>query len=171
MGLRYASERSVGIVSRPVLPESAGNAAAEFLPSDSDLGEWVQVFDQLISLPAQRKAILSASDYEMQRARRIVHLVFGHLGRLTRAAPNEGASQPEEFCRPLPIVLGRPAVPILIMILRDDMRRRQFVPLLLELSLQMRRPLSPQELESFRRGDYRGAGDRKEPMHPSNRAT
>jgi len=107
-------------------------------PTDDHLGDWAQRVSKSMSLPAQRGAISSASDYEMIRAVRLVRYIFGHLRRLARTLPSLDAKQLEEFCRLLPIVFGRPAVPILIMILRDEARRREMVSILLSLGLQMR---------------------------------
>lgn len=110
---------------------------ADFHPTDDELACWLQYLKTMASLPVQRKAITSATDYELIRGLRLVHLFFGFLGRLARAAkPGE---EFEEIGRRLLIVLGRPAVPILIMVLREDSLRHKSVSFILDLMRRQRR--------------------------------
>lgn len=104
---------------------------ANFHPTDDEFACWLQYVKTMASLPVQRKAITSATDYELIRARRLVHLVFGFVGRLARAA--ESGEEFEELGRRLLIVFGRPAVPILITVLREDSLRHKTVSFILDL--------------------------------------
>ena len=80
--------------------------------------------------------MMSASDYELMRARRMVLFVFAYLRRITRASESE--ERFEEFGRGLLIVLGRPAVPILIAVLRKDALRHKIMLSLLDIAKMIR---------------------------------
>lgn len=112
---------------------------APFPLSDDALETAAFYLSQMASLPAQREAICSATDYEMIRARRLVHLVFGHLQHIAKSV--ESSRDAKEFCRPLLIAFGRPAIPILIMVLRQDAFRRRAIPYLLDLVIKARRQI------------------------------
>lgn len=116
----------------------------DFSPQDDDLEAWARHLREMVSLKAQLKAVTSATDYELIRARRLVLLVFGYLDRLARAA--DRGTEFEEFGRMLHIVLGRPAVPILIMVLRRDELRYKIVSSLLNFAKML--PPSPKRLIS-----------------------
>lgn len=105
---------------------------ADLHPRDEDLATWAKYVKEMVSLTAQRKTISSASDYEMVRARRLVLFVFGYLRRFARAA--ESQDDVEELGRRLLIVLSRPAVPILIAVLREGALRRKIVSSLLDFA-------------------------------------
>jgi hypothetical protein len=110
---------------------SRSGGLAELYPRDELLATWARYFKEMASLTAQKDAVESASDYELIRARRVLLLVFGFLRGIARAT--ERQSDSEEFGRRLLIVLGRPAVPILVSILRKDALRRKIMSLLLYL--------------------------------------
>ena len=94
---------------------SAGGLA-DLHPRDEDIATWAHRVKEMASLTAQRKMIWSANGYELMRARRLVLFVFGYLRRIAHAA--ECLNEFEVFGRQLLIVLGRPAVPILVAALR-----------------------------------------------------
>jgi hypothetical protein len=121
-------------------PGSAGLRAR-----DEDIATLMHYTKQMVSLTAQRKMIQSASDYELIRARRLLRFVFGYLRRVARAA--EFQDNFEELGRRLQIVFGRPAVPILVAVLRKATFRREIMSALLlglphptELAAQARGP-------------------------------
>lgn len=82
------------------------------------------------SLAAQQDAIRSASDYELIRARRLLLFVLGHIRRLADLSGPHGAL--DTYCRNFSIAVSRPAVPILVMILREDRLRRHLTGFLLD---------------------------------------
>ncbi len=125
---RKASPYLGGATSRPL-------GLAQFYPSDEDIGSWVQHVKEMASLPEQAKMIRSASDYELLRARRLLLFVFGHLGRFAHAAGRQETF--EEFGQRLLIVLGRPAVPILVAVFRKGRLRSQITSLLLDIVRKM----------------------------------
>ncbi len=103
----------------------------------------------MASLTAQRKAVLSASDYELMRARRLVGFVFGYIRRIALAADCQ--DDLEEFGRRLLIMLGRPAVPILVAVLREDTLRHTIMLSLLEfVQMVPRRSEWPALMEAAR---------------------
>jgi hypothetical protein len=87
------------------------------------------------ALPRQRSAMTTATDYELMRARRIIHLAFGSLMRLLPPAQREEFA---EFGRRLVIVFGRPAAPIMVGLLRD-IAGQSIIPYLLHLTVTLRR--------------------------------
>lgn len=107
---------------------SRPSSLADIHPQDDDLASWAQYLKEMASLTAQREALTSATDYELIRARRMLHLV---LGRLAPVA--ECGEEFQELGRRLLIVLGRPAVPILITVLREDSLRHKAVSFILDL--------------------------------------
>jgi hypothetical protein len=110
---------------------SRQNGWADFHLQDDDLAPWVRYFGEMASLKAQRAAIATATDYELTRARRLVRLVFGFLDRLPRAAGSDGDF--EEFGSRSLLAFGRPAVPILIAVLREGALRQKVVSALAHL--------------------------------------
>lgn len=104
---------------------------ADFQPSDDDLATCAFYLKEMASLPAQREVMTSATDYELMRARRLMLWVFGWLGRIVRATLAEDEERVEALAPRLPIVFGRPAVPILVAVLRNnDIRRGVMASLL-----------------------------------------
>ena len=99
-------------------PALGKSGFADLHPSDEDIETWSRYLKEMASLPAQHAAMLSATDYELIRARRLVLLVFGYLDRVTRAAQCE--EELADFGRCLLIAFGRPAVPILITVLATN---------------------------------------------------
>lgn len=109
---------------------------ADIHPRDDDLATWARYLKEMASLTAQRKAITSSTDYELIRARRLVHLLFGFLGRLVRQT--ESAEELGELGHRLLLVFGRLAVPILITVLRGKSLRHKAVSFILDLMLKSR---------------------------------
>jgi len=105
-------------------------------PTDDDLEKWLQSLRERVSLTEQREALLSSTDYEMMRARRLLHFVFGQLRGI--ALSSNHAEYVEKLGRSMLIVLGRPAVPILIKILRDTSVRHWVVSSLLAFARRRR---------------------------------
>ena len=105
---------------------------AELHLTDDDWDVWVQSLKEFGSLPAQRETLQSASDYELQRARRLVLFVVGHLRRLAKATgPWEGS---EEGVDRLVIVIGGWSIPILVAVLRNEGLRHKTTSSLLKLA-------------------------------------
>lgn len=116
--------------------ESRSYSLAGLHLGDEELVSWVEYVKEIASLPAQQKTISSANDYEFIRARRLVLLVFGYLRRLPRMAG--GQDDVEELGRRLLIALGRPAVPILIAVLREGTLRSNIMSSLLDFARTLR---------------------------------
>jgi hypothetical protein len=132
-GLASSGLAALGEIAAPYFTSDVSRPRdmADFHPTDDELACWLQYVKTMASLPVQRKAITSATDYELMRARRLVHLFFGFLARIARAA--KAGDEFEECGRRLLIVLGCPAVPILITVLREDSLRHQAVSFILDL--------------------------------------
>jgi hypothetical protein len=79
------------------------------------------------SLTAQRRALSSASDYEFVRARRLVHVVLHHLGRMARSNQTMSVDQTEIIGRRVLRVFGPSAVLILIAVLRENSSRQKVI--------------------------------------------
>ncbi|MGH6812320.1 MAG: hypothetical protein ACREDM_08255 [Methylocella sp.] len=131
----------LGALWKKATPYFGNNISQSGSLADIDLRDdhfeiMARYLNEMASLTAQRKAITSATDYELIRARRLVHLFFGYLGRLARAA--ERGKEFEEFGRRLLIELGRPAVPILITVLREDSLRHKTLSFILDLMPRLR---------------------------------
>jgi hypothetical protein len=108
---------------------------AELHLTDDDWDGWVQSLKEFGSLPAQRETLQSASDYELQRARRLVLFVVGHLRRLAKATgPWEGS---EEGVDRLVIAIGGWSIPILVAVLRNEGLRHKTTSLLLKLAQKL----------------------------------
>ena len=105
---------------------------AELHLTDDDLVVWVQSLKQFGSLPTQRETLRSASDYELQRARRLVLFVVGHMRRLTKATGLWEGS--EEGVDRLVIAIGGWSIPILVAVLRNEGLRHKTMSLLLKLA-------------------------------------
>ena len=94
---------------------------AELHLTDDDLVVWVQSLKQFGSLPTQRETLRSASDYELERARRLALLPTGHLRRLAKATGSREAC--EEGINRLVIFAGGWSTPILVAVLcNEDLR-------------------------------------------------
>ena len=126
-------------MAQPYLTDglSQSNRPAEFDLPDEYIAASARYLKVWFSLPAQRHAITSASDDELLRARRVVHLVLGCLRHFNRALPSAQAES-DELGRSMLIGFGRPAVPILITILRDESLRTQIIPFLLRCPAEVR---------------------------------
>ncbi len=118
---------------------------------EDDFATWAGYVKELASFPAQREMLVTASDHELMRARRVVLFAFGNLRRITRAGG--GQDNFEELGRRLLIALGRPTVPILIAALRNDNLRQKIMSLLLD----------------FARMRKHGTGNANEARHRRNR--
>jgi hypothetical protein len=119
------------------------NGWADFHLQDDDLATWARYLGEMASLNAQRAAIATVTDYELTRARRLVRLVFGFLGRLPRTAGGDGEF--EEFGQRSLLAFGRPAVPILIAVLREGALRQKVV-LALDLLPELKREAAARTL-------------------------
>jgi hypothetical protein len=104
--------------------------------SDHQLEVAAGYFRRMGSLSAQREAIRSASDYELIRARRLVLLVLGYVRRIADLTAPGGTLG--EFGRNFSIAVSRPAVPILVMVLREDWLRRRIIVFLLDAAAKFR---------------------------------
>jgi hypothetical protein len=106
---------------------------------DSFVGEYfeplLEHLQRFGALPRQREAVDTATAYELTRARRIVRLAFGSVMRLAPSAQSEEVS---DWSRPSVLIFGRPAVPILVGVLREPLGRR-IIPDLLRLAVMTRR--------------------------------
>jgi hypothetical protein len=79
------------------------------------------------SLIAQRRTLSSASNYEFIRARRLVHVVLHHLGRMARSNQTMSVDQTEIIGRRVLRVFGPSAVLILIAVLRENSSRQKLI--------------------------------------------
>jgi hypothetical protein len=119
-----------------VTPYVGGAAWDEVQLQDDDLATWAQYLREMASLPAQLEAIGSATDYELTRAQRLVFFVFGCLDRVADA--NVSREQFEEFGTRAIVIFVRPALPILIAVLRNEALRQQVVSFVLEGAKMLR---------------------------------
>jgi hypothetical protein len=114
---------------------STSGGLADFKPGDEDLMAWAYYLRRFVSLPAQREMVESASDYELMRARRLMRCAIGCFRRF----------DPSVDCRDdiesvggwFVIVFGRPAVPILIALLRQDTIRHEIMAWLLDAAQRL----------------------------------
>jgi hypothetical protein len=102
------------------------NGEIAFHPQDDDLEALARYLKEMASLTVQRRAIDSATDYELMRARRLVIFAFRCLDRVARA------NQFEEFGTWAIVAFGGPTLPILIAVLRNEALRHQVVYFVLE---------------------------------------
>jgi hypothetical protein len=145
LGVFYGLREEVaigGLASRwkNATPYLGGAAWAEVHLQDDDLATWAQYLEEMASLPAQREAIDSATDYELIRARRLVRLAFGYFGRVARAI--ERGEELREFAQRFLLIFGRPAVPVLIAVLRKEALRREVASFLLDIGKRLPRSLA-----------------------------
>jgi hypothetical protein len=63
---------------------SQAEGLADLHPTNETLMLWANQLRQFVSLPAQRAAIESASDYELMRARRLIRFSLEYLRRISR---------------------------------------------------------------------------------------
>lgn len=149
-----------------VQPHFGGTKASAALAlSDYQIEIAAGYLRRMGSLPAQRDAIRSASDYELVRARRLLLFVRGHVRRmadLTGQGENLDGS-----CRNFVIAMSRPAVPILIMVLREDWLRHCIMGFLLDAAVKFRQGMRNGEFDralarqrSGRKGGRRSAAQR-----------
>ena len=111
--------------------------------NDHQLGVAASYLRRMGSLAAQQDAIRSASDYELIRARRLLLFVRGHIRRLADLSGPHGAL--DTYCRNFSIAVSRPAVPILVMILREDRLRRHIAGFLLDTAAKFRQRMRSEE--------------------------
>lgn len=91
------------------------------------------------SLAAQREAIRSASDYELIRAPRLVLFVLGYVRRMADLTSRSDAL--DAPCSNFSLAVSRPAVPILVMVVREDWLRRRITAFLLDMAVRFRQSL------------------------------
>lgn len=120
-----------------VVPYVAGAGSqagdlANLHPTDETLTRWAQKLRQFVSLPAQRAAIDSASDYELMRARRLIRFVLEYLRRISNAVGPQGACEGFLF-----LSLAGRFVPVLVALLREDTLRSLIMGSLLDTVLKM----------------------------------
>jgi hypothetical protein len=120
--------------------------------NDRQLESAANYLSRMGSLAAQRDAIRSASDYELTRARRMLLFVFGYVRRM--ADLTEHADTLDVSCRNCSIALSRLAVPILVMVLRENWLRHRITGFLLEAASKFRHGMQSgdfaKELASYR---------------------
>ncbi len=106
-----------------VKPYLNSEAFADMRLRDAEFEPYAKYLKEMGSLPAQREAIVTASDYELTRARRFMHFVFGYIDRVARTVKRD--EEIDEFGRRLLIALGATAIPILIAIFRNNNARQK----------------------------------------------
>jgi hypothetical protein len=111
---------------------SQAGGLADLHPTDETLTRWAQKLRQFVSLPAQRAAIESASDYELMRARRLIRFVLEYLRRIFNAVGPQGACEGFLFLS----LTGR-FIPVLVALLREDTLRSLIMSSLLDMVLKM----------------------------------
>jgi hypothetical protein len=104
---------------------------------DTDFATYAKYLKEMASLPAQRDAIITATDYELVRARRFVQFVFGYIDRVAGAVRR--GEEFDGFGRHLLIALGATAIPILIAILRNDIARQKIFSSVLDFVMMIPR--------------------------------
>lgn len=104
--------------------------------NDHQLGVAANYLSRMGSLAAQQDAIRSASDYELIRARRLLLFVRGYIRWLADLSGPHDAL--DTYCRNFSLAVSRPAVPILVMILREDWLRRRITGFLLDTAVKFR---------------------------------
>lgn len=119
----------------PYLWDTKVSGALEL--NDGQLATAASYLRRMGSLAAQRDAIRSASDYELIRARRLVLFVIGYARRLIELSGCDDAL--DMLCRNFVITLSRPAVPILVMVMREDWLRARIIGFLLNAATRFRR--------------------------------
>jgi hypothetical protein len=114
---------------------SASGRSADFNLGDEDLMTWADYLRRFVSLPAQREMVESASDYELMRARRLMRYVIGCFRRFDHSV--DCRDDIESLGGWFLIVFGRPAVPILIAVLRQDTIRHEIMSWLLDAAQRL----------------------------------
>ena len=114
----------------PFVDTSApSNGLADLNLRDEDITMAADYLNRFVSLPAQLDMIRSASDYELTRARRLMRFVLAYL---RRNDPSPGKRDDiESLDGWLLVVFGRPAVPILVRVLREEVVRQAIMSRLL----------------------------------------
>ena len=125
----------------PCLWDTKGAGAPAL--SDHQLGVAASYLSRMGSLTAQQNAILSASDYELIRARRLLLFVRGYIRRLADLSGPLDAL--DTHCRNFSIAMSRPAIPIFVMILREDWLRHRITGFLLDTAAKFRQRMQSGE--------------------------
>jgi hypothetical protein len=102
--------------------------------TDEQFDWFITHLQEWASLPAQRETLQRATDGDLVRARRVIHLVGGCFARLS--PPNQQVEFGERR-RAMLIVFGQPALPVLAKILREPLGKK-IVPFLLQLAVLAR---------------------------------
>jgi hypothetical protein len=113
-------------------PKERGRALTHDI-SDDDVACLLELLRQWWSLPAQREAIETATNYELVRARRAWHVFLGSFGRPSLGRDHEW--------RAFAITFGKPAIPLLLRLLRGPYAS-WIIRTLLSISLAMRGRIS-----------------------------
>jgi hypothetical protein len=106
-----------------VKPYLNSEAFADMHLRDVEFETYAKYLKAMVSLPAQREAIVTASDYELTRARRFVHFVFGYFDHLART--DKRNEKFDGFGRHSLIAIGATAIPILIAAFRNNTARQK----------------------------------------------
>jgi hypothetical protein len=138
----YGLAAAAKVYMRHLHPELPG--AHQFPWSDEDCVWALGVLRNWCSLPAQREIIAGATEHEFARARRLLQIGLGALGR-KRESLQLGSHWP------FAIVFGRAAIPVLIKLLRQPCAH-QVVDTALQLSRQMR-PRGAEVVHAFYQPD------------------
>lgn len=104
--------------------------------NDHQLATAASYLYRMGSLAGQRDAIRSSTDYELIRARRLLFFVIGYVQRLAKLSGHAGVLDAQ--CRNCVVALSRPAVPILVMVLREDWLRDRIIGFLLDAATRFR---------------------------------
>jgi hypothetical protein len=94
-----------------------------------------------ISFPTQRQTLLDATDYDLERGRRVIRLALGCLVRLTPLSQRESL---EELRRGALIGFGRPMLLILVKVAQEPLGQKLVNLLLRATSAAKRAPRSAQ---------------------------
>lgn len=125
----YGLAEAAAAMMRHLHPELPG--AGEFSWSDEECAWALGILKEWCSLPAQRQTVSSAAAHEFTRARRLLQIGIGTFGR-----KRERLDLPGHV--PLPLLVGRVAIPVLIKVLRQPYAR-QVVDTALDFSRRLRR--------------------------------
>ncbi len=117
------------------------NGVSQSIPFNDVQIEWlIKHAHDWFSLPTQSKIVHSASDYEFCRARRVLQVSFGILGRTARRLPIDQRQGFQEQGQIAVVVFGRALLLPLIAILRDSSAAKQ-ISTLLRLAQQAKQGL------------------------------
>ncbi|WP_316184788.1 hypothetical protein [Bradyrhizobium sp. SZCCHNRI1003] len=119
------------------------NPASQSMPFDDAHIEWLITHARdWFSLPVQRQILCSARDYEFCRARRVLQVSFGILGRTARKLLVDQRRGLLEHDQIAVVIFGRALLLPLIVILRDSSAAKH-IPTLLRLGRHAKQALSP----------------------------